>query len=118
MSLTLKTFLDPIGRTIIGEENTELSCEKFLVITNPGIVDVQATANKQLTVQIVPLYFREFISEKNKLNGTNWRYNRLSIVESLDIENDPRLNSQYISIFKPNQPTTPQTVKLFDEPSK
>lgn len=117
--MSLTTFLDPVGRTILGEINENLSNEKYLVITNPGIIDVQQTPNKQLTVQIVPLYFREFIGEKNKVTGTNWRYNRDRIVEGIDIDNDPRLVAQYNALFKP-QPvaTAPTTVRLFDEPTK
>lgn len=113
----LITFIDHIGRTILAEQ-TEID-KNFLTVKNPAIIHVQPTQNGQLNVQTIPLYFREFIGEKSRNNGTSWKFSLGSIVIGVDIDNDPRLVDQYNKLFAPV--ATPasnngeQVIKLFDE---
>jgi len=114
------TFIDHIGRTILGEEvKTE---KNFLLIKNPAIIHVQPTQQGQLNVQTIPLYFREFVGEKAKTDGTVWKFNLDTVVLGVDIDNDPRLIDQYNKIFTAPLATTGTTapksdkvIKLFDE---
>lgn len=114
----LVTFIDHIGRTIIAEEIN--STKDKLTVKNPAILHVQPTQQGQLNVQTIPLYFKEFISEKNRENGTTWAFNKSSIVEAVDVENDPRLLEQYTRLFSA-QPAAAaasgpeKVIKLFDE---
>lgn len=116
------TFIDHIGRTIIAEA-TESSPKDKLVVKNPAILHVQPTPQGQLNVQTIPLYFKEFISDKNRESGTRWAFNKNTIVEGVDVENDPRLIEQYKRLFS-NQPVAApaaatkngeKVIKLFDE---
>lgn len=127
MSNKIVTFVDSIGRTIIGElaesaPTGEKSDANSFIVKNPAILHVQPTQQGQLNVQTIPLYFRDFVSDKNKEEGTYWKYNYASVVVGLNVENDGRLIEQYHRLFTApsapaNQPagTEEKTVKLFDE---
>jgi hypothetical protein len=115
-TLNLITFIDHIGRTTIGElvEQTDA----FFTVKNPAIIHVQPTPQGQLNVQTIPLYFREFVSDKNKEEGTVWKYNTANTVLGTNIENDARLLEQYTKLFVDAPLVTPANggvVKLFDE---
>jgi hypothetical protein len=117
------TFIDHIGRTILGEEvKTE---KNHLHVKNPAIIHVQPTQQGQLNVQTIPLYFREFVGEKAKTDGTVWKFNLDTIVLGVDIDNDPRLVDQYNKIFTAPLAATgtssdiasksDKVIKLFDD---
>lgn len=114
----LTTFIDHIGRTILAEF---IETDKTtLTVKNPAIIHVQPTQAGQLNVQTIPLYFREFIGEKHKNDGTVWKFNLSTIVLGVDINNDERLVDQYHKLFSmPSGIITPQgsekVIKLFDE---
>jgi hypothetical protein len=111
------TFVDHIGRTLLAELVEDSA--QHLTVKNPAIIHVQPAANGQLNVQTIPLYFREFISDKNKNSGTTWKFNKATIVLGVDIENDSRLVEQYNRLFTaaPVASTTDdqKVIKLFDE---
>ena len=116
----LITFIDHIGRTILA---TVVDQDKTsLTVKNPAIIHVQPTQNGQLNVQTIPLYFREFVGEKSREEGTTWKFNLVNIVLGVGVDNDPRLIEQYIRLFSAApviQPATgganEQVIKLFDE---
>jgi hypothetical protein len=112
----LITFIDHIGRTTIGELVS--SDETKFVVKNPAIIHVQPTPQGQLNVQTIPLYFREFVSDKNKEEGTQWVYQYANTVHGVNVENDARLLDQYTKLFVDAPLVTPANggvVKLFDE---
>ena len=116
----LKTFLDTIGRTIIGEVIADKTTETILAIKNPALIHIIPNANTgQIQLQILPLFFREFQADKDE--GTVWFYNRANITESADINYDFKLPAQYTQIFNPSPIIVPQgiseapTIKLFDD---
>jgi hypothetical protein len=115
------TFIDHIGRTIIAEQHADSDKNK-LVVKNPAIIHVQPTQQGQLNVQTIPLFFREFVSEKTRNDGTIWAFKRDNIVEGVQVDNEPRLIDQYNKLFSGQladtanvAPTTEKVVKLFDE---
>jgi len=95
----LITFIDHIGRTIIGENLGDTDSGNSFLVKNPAIIHVQPTQQGQLNVQTIPLYFREFIGEKSKENGTTWKYHYANVVVGTDVDNDPRLTSQYATLW-------------------
>ncbi|NBP02031.1 MAG: hypothetical protein EBU90_18255 [Proteobacteria bacterium] len=111
----ITTFVDHIGRTIIGEIVSD--AKETLTVKNPAIIHVQPTQTGQLNVQTIPLYFKEFISDKNKSEGTTWQFNKHNIVLGVNIDNDSRLLEQYQRLFTntPAPAANPEVVKLFDE---
>jgi len=116
-SPVIVTFIDHIGRTIFGEKISET--DTHLEVKNPAIIHVQPTQNGQLNVQTIPLFFKEFVGEKNRTEGTVWKYNKATLVIGMNIENDARLVSQYHTVFAAAPvtipPTDPKVIKLFDE---
>ena len=117
------TFLDTIGRTIIGEEVVEKSNEEVLTVKNPALIHIIPNPQSgQIQLQILPLFFREFLADKDE--GTYWKYNRKNITESEPITYDFKLPAQYRQIFSsvplviptPQKPTgEAPVIKLFEE---
>lgn len=98
MSKKIVTFLDTVGRTIIGEEVDSPKGPNFLGVKNPVIVHIVPNQQtNQMALQLFPLFFKEFQADKNE--DTVWSYNRESIVESTGIILDVKLQSQYSNMF-------------------
>ena len=109
------TFIDSIGRTIVGTIVDEF--DSSYSIKNPAMINVQQMQNGQLQVQLIPLFFAEFISEASRLDGTVWKFNKNNITVPLTLELDTKLVEQYDRIFNPQAavPVNESVVKLFDE---
>lgn len=111
-----KVFIDHVGHTIVGEI---LSDNKdTLKVKNPAILIASPNNTGQLTVQLVPLFFKEFVKVSSREKGSVFTYNKCKIVES-EIDLDDRLLEQYVNMFKvvqkaPEKEEAP-TIKLFDE---
>jgi hypothetical protein len=115
-------FFDTVGRTILGERIDAETNDKVLAIKNPAVVHIMPNQQTgQLQLQILPLFFKEFLAEKD--SGTLWKYNRENITEAVDVVFDFKLEAQYRQIFSatpaaptPQQPQgSPEVIKLFDE---
>jgi len=114
-------FFDTVGRTILGERIDAETNDKVLAVKNPAVVHIMPNQQTgQLQLQILPLFFKEFLAEKDA--GTLWKYNRANITEAVDVVFDFKLEAQYRQIFT-NIPTpapqqqqgSPEVIKLFDE---
>ena len=114
-------FFDSVGRTIFGEKLEDKTTKEVLTIKNPAVVHIMPNQQTgQLQLQILPLFFKEFLAEKD--NGTVWNYNRANITEAVDVTFDFKLEAQYRQIFAagpapaPQQPQgSPEVIKLFDD---
>jgi hypothetical protein len=119
----ITVFFDSVGRTILGERIESETTTNVLAIKNPAVIHIMPNQQTgQLQLQILPLFFKEFLADKDA--GTRWLYNRSSITEAKDITFDFKLEAQYRQIFAntPVSPTAPQqpqgspeVIKLFDE---
>jgi hypothetical protein len=111
----IKTIIDHIGRTVIGEvveQNTDT-----LVLNNPVIIHVQPNPqNGQLQVQSFPYIFMEFLTADSRKKN-HWTFNKKSIVLS-EVELDDKIIMQYNNINSPAPQSAPQgdpeVIKLFD----
>jgi hypothetical protein len=126
----LVVILDPIGRTILGEKVCcDESCsDNVLKLKNPVVLHIVPADNQgKMSVQLLPLFFREFLADK--AGDVVFTYPKDKVVTS-DIDAlDFRLQGQYAQMFNPqNQfvgsqeaPASPNTgesptvVSLFDE---
>lgn len=114
-------FFDTVGRTILGERLDDKTTDSVLSIKNPAVVHIMPNQQTgQLQLQILPLFFKEFLADKEV--GTVWNYNRANITEAVDVTFDFKLEAQYRQIFAnvpapaPQQPQgSPEVIKLFDE---
>jgi hypothetical protein len=119
----LITFLDTIGRTILGEVTTS-NDETELGVKNAVILQVvQTDQSGRMSVQLLPIFFREFLSDKT---GDYVFYFKKNNITTSDIDTlDFRLQAQYEQMFnknnafvspQPQQPDNSQSViNLFDE---
>jgi hypothetical protein len=117
----LAVFFDSVGRTVLGEQVQDKTNDKILTIRNPAVVHITLNPQTgQLTLQILPLFFKEFLADKNA--STFWEYKRDLITESQDLVFDFKLQAQYQQLFAsapapaPTQPQSePEVIRLFDE---
>jgi hypothetical protein len=117
----IAVFFDAVGRTILGEKLEDKTTKEVLTIKNPAVVHIMPNQQTgQLQLQILPLFFKEFLADKD--TGTVWSYNRNNITEAVDVTFDFKLEAQYRQIFAaipaqaPQQPQgQPEVIKLFDE---
>lgn len=110
-NIELTTFLDSFQRTVIGEK-TESVSEDILTVKNPVVVNVipqidprtqQPTG--QMALQLLPLFFREFLGDKSEPVFLD--YNKKSITPIRFAGGfDWRLYGQYQSMFLPPQQQT------------
>lgn len=114
MSQNIKVFIDHVGHTIVGEV---LSSDKTLEVKNPAVLIAAPNANGQLTVQLVPVFFKEFVKASKREDGVIFSYPIDKVVQS-EAELDERLTEQYVNMFRPAQKSenkeTP-VIKLFDD---
>lgn len=122
-------FVDNIGRTIIGAENTKSSNKTHLAVDDPAIVFVQPNPESgQIQVQIIPLFFKELMSEDTRNGHITWTFPKSTVVTSDNLEVDDKLVDQYervvaatpdtppgIVVDKQAEAEEPEVVKLFDD---
>lgn len=111
----VKVFIDHVGHTIVGEFQSET--KNLLKVKNPAILIASPNNNGQLTVQLIPVFFKEFVKVENREAGISADY-PLDKVVPLNVELDVRLLEQYVSMFKPTPKVESKeapTIKLFDE---
>jgi len=115
----LVVFLDTIGRTILGKVTNET--EEVLTVSNPAIVVVQPNPQSgQIQLQILPLFFREFLADRNE--ATVWHFKKTTLTLSDDIQFVAQFKAQYDQLFAPATEAAaqgePEVVKLFDAEKK
>lgn len=124
MSNKVISFVDSVGRVIVGREAQEKNTDSKLAIANPSVVNINVNQESgNISVQLLPYIFREFISAETRFESHVWFFNKdqITTAESFDI--DPSVENQYIQIFE-TIPTpvenvatgqAEETVELFDE---
>lgn len=122
----LTTFLDSLGRTIIGDLVADKTTKTHLAVKNPVIVHIVPVGQTgQMTVQLLPVFFKEFLADKTE--DTVWLYNKQLITESDNVVFDFKLTAQYQQMFSNSNIIVPpgageitaagdgDATKLFDE---
>ena len=123
------SFVDHVGRVVVGEHVEETDTE--LLVKEPAVVNVRVNEeNGQISVQLLPFIFREFVSVSSREAGVVWKFKTNNIVVSSNLELDPAIVTQYDNIFKKpvasasnlndmesqqEKPASPEVVKLFDD---
>lgn len=114
---SIQPFIDHVGRTIIGEVLGEEN--GHLKVKNPAILMVQPNQSSgQLSIQTIPLFFKEFVSPSIRDTAGTWLFPKDKIVTTTDITLEDRIVEQYKRIFTPAPAVAsanPDVVKLFDD---
>jgi hypothetical protein len=118
-------FLDKVGRTVMGVPVEQ--DENVLKVQNPVVIIVGGDNTGKMSVQLFPLFFREFLGDKNA--DVVFSFNNKEITPSNIDALDFRLQAQYNQMFSKNNtfvaqgepPKSPEpsneekVVNLFDE---
>ena len=60
-------FVDNVGRVIVGRTTEKIASNTTtLKVKNPAIVNIQMQEDRQVSVQLIPYMFREFLTQKNQ----------------------------------------------------
>jgi hypothetical protein len=116
----LVTFLDTIGRTIVAEPVVEQTNETTFTVKNPAVIQILPNPQTgQLSLQVLPLFFKEFQADKTE--DTVWKYQRNLITETNPFAFDFKLHVQYQQLFTAapapavNNGGSAPVVKLFED---
>ena len=96
----LTVFVDSVGRTILGDEVSRSNTS--LVVKTPAIIHVVPNPQTgQITVQLLPYFFKEFTKGGTGGGDATWTFNLSSLVMSEGVELDDKLVSQYKNVYSP-----------------
>ena len=118
----INAFVDSVGRIVVGDFISGLD-EPTLKVKEPAVVNVQVNQeNGQISVQLLPFIFREFVKSTARDEGVVWNFPADSVVVSENLELEDAILQQYKNIFNSpvaqpaeDKTTEPEVVKLFDE---
>ena len=115
----ITAFIDNVGRVIVGQ-SVETKSKTIMKIKEPAVVNVQVNQeNGQISVQLLPFLFREFVKADVHKEGVVWNFNKSTVVVSENLELEENIINQYKNIFQrepaPAPTENPEVVKLFDE---
>ena len=115
----ITAFIDSVGRVIVGQAVKSQS-KTVVKIKEPAVVNVQVNQeNGQISVQLLPFLFREFVKPEVQKDGVVWDFNKSTIVTSENLDLEENIINQYKNIFQrdpaPAPTENPEVVKLFDE---
>ena len=93
-------FVDNVGRVIVGRSTEKLAANaSTLKVKNPAIVNIQMQEDGQVSVQLIPYMFREFLTDECQ-EETVWEFNTDTITLSRSVDLDDRITEQYRQIFE------------------
>ncbi|NBO99111.1 MAG: hypothetical protein EBU90_03155 [Proteobacteria bacterium] len=116
----ITVFINHVGQTILAEVVSDKG--DALKVKNPAVLHVTPNQSGQLQVQLIPLFFREFIDSAKRSEGAVFSFNKDRIVTS-EVELEPKICEQYTRIFSAT-PAPAETgksgkgspvIKLFDD---
>ena len=101
MSNKVISFVDSVGRVIVGREVGEKTTEQKLAVSNPSVVNINVNQESgQISVRLLPYIFREFIAADKRFDKHVWFFNTNQITTAESFEIDPSVEQQYITIFE------------------
>jgi hypothetical protein len=118
---SLIIFLDSIGRLILGEK-VDSTDDKNFNVKNPVVIMINGDQTGKMSVQLFPLFFREFLADKSSEVILHYKKDAITLsnIETLDF----RLQTQYTQMFnnnnayvapQPQQQDQGGVINLFDE---
>ena len=121
MSNKVTSFVDSVGRVIVARVVDDKTTSDKLAVTNPSVVNVNVNQESgQISVQLLPYIFREFITESKRFDKHVWFFNTNQITTCEDFQIDAAVENQYIGIFETEPAAAEEVaepVEVFDETS-
>ena len=121
--MKLVAIVDSVGRVILGRHDEKSSTKTTTAIKNPAVVNIQVDQQSgQISVQLIPFIFREFVKADLRENGVTWEFNKASITTSTDLVLEDNIVEQYEKIFETPpapqaaaEPVEAEPVEVFEE---
>ena len=121
--MKLVAIVDSVGRVILGRHDEKSSTKTTTAIKNPAVVNIQVDQQSgQISVQLIPFIFREFVKADLRENGVTWEFNKASITTSNDLVLEDNIVEQYEKIFEAPpapeavaEPVEAEPVEVFEE---
>lgn len=115
-------FHDLVGRTVVGTFKSKTNGD--LEVENPVILNVVPGEGGKMTVQLFPLFFREFLADKSE--KVSFTFKEGNYTETSITSLDYRLVAQYNQMFSAeasltqaedsgSKPESETVVNLFEE---
>ena len=116
--MKLVAIVDSVGRVILGRHDTQGSTKTTTAIKNPAVVNIQVDQQSgQISVQLIPFIFREFVKADLRSKGVTWSFNSTNIVTSSDLVLEDNIVDQYEKIFEvPEVEHSPEIEAVEAEP--
>lgn len=98
------TFIDSMGRTILGEKLKERSDSKlnttFVQVKTPIMLTIQFDQNNRMVLDTIPLFFPEFINSDNDTDKMNYtvEFNKFHI-SIVNVEVSENILKRYFTGF-------------------
>ena len=113
-------FLDAIGRTLFAERVPDRCTDKEFVVKNPVVVNIGTTPDGKMSLQLLPVFFKEFLGDKDE--DVVFTYNRQLVTIADPIAFDFKLHNNYKQMFSniilpdanPTGAPTKKVIDLFD----
>lgn len=103
--MKLVAIVDSVGRVILGRQDSKSSTKTTTAIKNPAVVNIQVDQQSgQISVQLIPFIFREFVKADLRADGVTWNFNTSNIVTSSDLVLEDNIVDQYEKIFETPEP--------------
>ena len=104
----VKAIIDTLGRTILGVEDEEKSCEKFIALQNPVILVPKPEGKNSMGINLMPIFFQEFQADREQ--PVSWKYSRdMNPTPTEDFLLDPRITGAYNNMINGVAPSAPPT---------
>ena len=125
--MKLVAIVDSVGRVILGRQDSKSSTKNTTAIKNPAVVNIQVDQQSgQISVQLIPFIFREFVKADLRADGVTWNFNTANIVTSNDLVLEDNIVDQYEKIFEApepevqsaSEPLEAEPVEVFEEDSE
>ena len=121
--MKLVAIVDSVGRVILGRHDEKSSTKTTTAIKNPAVVNIQVGQQSgQISVQLIPFIFREFVKADLREKGVTWEFNKASITTSSDLVLEDNIVEQYEKIFEAPpppedtaEPVEAEPVEVFEE---
>lgn len=99
--MKLIAIVDSVGRVILGRHNESNSSDDKTCLQNPAVVNIQVNQESgQISVQLIPYIFREFVAASKREEGVSWLFNNNGITTSPDLVLEESIVGQYSKIFE------------------
>jgi len=91
----LVVLMDGVSRTIAGYLSSET--ETTITVENPVIVNAVPQQGGQMSLQLIPVFFREILEDKNQT--LEFTYDKTAVIISNITALEPEIMTQYDALF-------------------